>query len=98
MTSPIKHHWRRMKAGIDWRQEALLDIVRLFGTAGCSFAEAKRTAVAVQIGSQAVLHHSLHHLIDSGYLNVRKNPSDGRRRLLRVTGKGLNLLGAASNE
>ncbi len=98
MTSPIKHHQRRMKAGIDWRQEALLDIVRLFDTAGCSFAEAKRTAVAEQIGSQAALHHSLHHLIDSGYLNVRKNPRDSRRQVLRVTSKGLNLLGAAGHD
>ncbi len=98
MTSPIKHHQRRLKAGIDWRQEALLDIVRLFDTAGCSFAEAKRTAVAQKIGSVAALHHSLHHLIDSGYLHVRKNPSDSRQRLLRVTSKGLNLLGTTGND
>lgn len=98
MTSPITHHQRRMKAGIDWRQEALLDIVRLLDTAGCSFAEAKRAAVAQKIGSVAALHHSLHHLIDSGYLLVRKNPSDSRSRLLRVTSKGLNLLGTAGND
>ncbi len=98
MTSPIKHHQRRLKAGIDWRQEALLDIVRLFDTKGCSFAEAKHTAVDHKIGSLAALHHSLHHLIDSGYLHVRKNPTDSRQRLLRVTSKGLNLLGADGNE
>lgn len=34
MTSPIKHHQRRKKAGIDWRQEAVLDIVRLFDKGG----------------------------------------------------------------
>lgn len=98
MTSPIKHHQRRKKAGIDWRQEAVLDIVRLFDKGGCSFADAKRAAIAEKIGSQAALHHALHHLIDSGYLNVRKNPIDSRQQLLRVTSKGLNLLGAAGHE